>query len=88
MFKPLKPKEHPMYVIGRLGYDDKTRGHALLRFKKEVLIHFPTLKESKGVFYQQEYHWNLHETLQRIKEVYDKKGVLPMLLYLQGDANE
>ena len=85
--QPLTPRNF-IDVEGRIIYSEGNQAWNLIKLKKEFLNEFYQLKEKKlkAFSYKMLYHRTYEEFEKIVKEIIKKKGVLPILMWLEKDG--
>ena len=85
----LTPEIKEIDCFGKVSYDEKTRAWTILKFKKEVVMLFPILKERRNkIQYNLKAFLSL-QSFQEFSEKVNKKELgVPIVLYLERRENE
>ena len=78
----LKPKHETLLIKGKLSYGEGNRTWNIIRFKKDLLLEFPQLKERREKFgYKMIMHRSFKELKKAIREIENKEEAIPIFLW-------
>ena len=85
--KPLTPRNF-IDVEGKIIYSEGNQAWNIIKLKKEFLNEFHQLKEKrlKLFSYKMLYYRTYEEFEKVVKEIVKKKGVLPILMWLEKEG--
>lgn len=82
MDRVLKPKHETLLIKGKLSYGEGNRAWNIIRFKKDLLLEFPQLKERREKFcYKMIMHRSFKELKKAIREMENKEEAIPIFLW-------
>ena len=85
----LNPEIKEVDCYGKLSYEEKTRSWSLLKFKKEVLLLFPVLKERRSKLgYKLKIFLSLQNFQEFSQKVSNKELPVPIIMYIERVENE
>lgn len=78
----LKVSTQPVITQGPVYYDNMSRVFNEIRLKRRLLQYFGSMVKEKGLCYRTELYPNFEQLIQRIQEIKQNKGAMPILLFL------
>ena len=80
----ISPTSETLKITGDLYYGESNRAWSIIRLKHDLLREFPQLKERREKFdYKMIMHRSFEDLKKDIKEIEEKGGVVPILLFFR-----
>lgn len=84
----LSPLEEVPKVRGKIFYHESSQAHSVLRFTKEILCHYPQLRDKSSSFsYLMVVPRSIEEVKTQLKELKKNPKRIPIILFLEREPS-